>query len=301
MSATEGQVGEAVGEPTSGTTARRLSTSVWGQVLFRPTSIFAILVVILVVIMAIGGSSIAPYDPYRQNIVMLLKPPSLQHLLGTDELGRDILSRIIAGARYTLYAGLAAVAIGSLLGSIAGLLSGYFGGWTDQIIMTVTDVLLSFPYFLLVVLIVAVLGPSLTSATIAVGIWTAPYFARVIRANAAELRSRPFIEAAKVSGEASVNIILRYILPNCMSSITVLSTTYLSQAILMAAALSFLGLGAQPPEPEWGAMTAIGREYLFDAPHMILVPAGFIFFTALAFNFIGDALRDALDPRERSV
>jgi ABC-type dipeptide/oligopeptide/nickel transport system permease subunit len=277
------------------------SKRIWWTVLRRPVNMIALLVIFVVVIMAIGGGGIAPQDPYRQNIVMLLQPPGLQHPFGTDELGRDILSRIIAGARDTVYAGIAAVGIGTILGSLLGLVSGYFAGWVDDAIMTFTDVLLSFPYFLLVVLIVAVLGPSLTSATIAVGIWTAPYFTRVVRANAAELRGRPFVEAAIVSGETPANIIFRYVLPNCLSSIVVLSTTYLSQAILMAAALSFLGLGAQPPQPEWGAMTAIGREHLFDAPHVIMVPAACIFLTALALNFLGDAVRDVLDPRESSI
>jgi ABC-type dipeptide/oligopeptide/nickel transport system permease subunit len=179
--------------------------------------------------------------------------------------------------------------------------AGFFGWFVDYVIMILADVLLSFPYFLLVVVISAVLGPSLTTAMIAIGIWTAPYYTRVIRANTLELKSWPFVEAAVVTGESRWGTLLRHILPNCLSQVLVLSTTYMSQAILMASALSFLGLGAQPPKPEWGAMTAIGREYIFQAPHLLTVPAVAILLTALAFNFLGDALRDVLDPRMRGL
>ncbi len=267
------------------------------RVLTRPTSIFGLLIISIVVSMAIFAPLLAPFDPYKTNIVFLLRPPSAEFWLGTDELGRDLLSRIIYGARYTLYAGLAAVLIGCSFGTTLGLIAAYFSNWLDNVVMTLSDVLLSFPYFLLVIVLVAVLGTSLTTAMFAIGVWTAPYYTRVVRANVMELRERPFVEAAIVSGEGRWNVVLRHILPNCLPSILVLSTTYLSQAILMAAALSFLGLGAQPPVPEWGAMTSVGREYLFQAPHMILIPSAFIFVTAIAVNFIGDNIRDSVDPR----
>ena len=277
----------------------RRNLRLWLMVLRRPTTIVSLFIILVVVAMAVLGPFVIEGNPYQTNILNLLQPPSATFWLGTDELGRDLLVRIVHGARYTLYAGLAAVFIGCLTGTLLGLLAGYFGGWIDFAIMTLADVLLSFPYFLLVVIIVAVLGPSLTTAMIAVGVWTAPYYMRVIRASTFELKVRPFVEAAIVTGESTFNILIRHILPNCLSQVLVLSTTYLSQAILMAAALSFLGLGAQPPEPEWGAMTAIGREYMFQAPHVLYIPAIFIFITALAFNFLGDALRDVFDPRSR--
>ena len=271
----------------------------WLLVLRRPTSVVSLLIILSVLFLAVPGPFVVPGDPYKTNILQLLQPPSAASPLGTDELGRDLLVRIVHGARYTLYAGLAAVFIGCLSGTLFGLIAGYFGGRVDFAIMGLADVLLSFPYFLLVVVIVAVLGPSLTTAMIAIGVWTAPYYMRVIRANTLELKVRPFVEAAVISGETTFNVLFRHILPNCMSQVLVLSTTYMSQAILMAAALSFLGLGAQPPEPEWGAMTAVGREYMFQAPHLLYIPAAFIFVTALAFNFLGDALRDVFDPRSR--
>lgn len=271
----------------------------WLTVLRRPTNVASLLTIIVIVLMAAVGPFVLAGDPYKTDILNLLEPPSRDHWFGTDEIGRDLLIRIVHGARFTLYAGLAAVVIGSLFGTMLGLVAGYFSGWVDVVVMTLADVLLSFPYFLLVVVIVAVLGPSLTTAMIAVGIWTMPYYIRVIRANTLEIKVRSFVDAAIVTGEPALSVLFHHILRNCTSQLLVLSTTYLGQAILMAAALSFLGLGAQPPVPEWGAMTAVGREYIFQAPHVLYIPALFIFITALAFNFLGDALRDVFDPRSR--
>jgi len=281
--------------------ALRRTVRIWKAVLRRPTTIASLIVIFGVVLMAVAGPSIVRGDPVKPNIVFMLRPPGPEFPLGTDEMGRDIFTRIVYGARPTMSAGLAAVLIGSFLGTFLGLVAGYFGKVADYVIMAGVDVLLSFPYFLLVVVIVAALGPSLSSAMIAIGIWTAPYYARVVRATTMELRGKPFVEAAIVTGESGWSTLFRHILPNCMPQVVVLSSTYLSQAILLAAALSFLGLGAQPPEPEWGAMTAVGREYIFQAPHVLGMPAVFIFLTALAFNFIGDALRDVLDPRTRQL
>ncbi|HKZ75986.1 MAG TPA: ABC transporter permease, partial [Actinomycetota bacterium] len=252
------------GEAEASPGAVRRTARIWLRVLRRPTALASLIIVVGVVGMATFGPSLVTGDPIKPNIVYMLRPPGAQFPLGTDELGRDLLTRIVYGARPTFYAGVAAVAIGCVLGSFLGLVAGYFGKAVDGAIMLVVDVLLSFPYFLLVVVVVAALGPSLTTAMIAIGIWTAPYYTRVIRASTLELRVKPFVEAAIVSGESGFSILFRHILPNCLPQIIVLSTTYLSQAILLAAALSFLGLGAQPPEPEWGAMTAIGREHIFQ-------------------------------------
>lgn len=263
-----------------------------------PSVGLALFMLVLVCLMA----TIGPYfvgSPVAPNLKAILSPPSWQNIFGTDELGRDLLARIVHGSRATLMAGVAAVLIGTVLGTILGLAAGYVGGWFDSVLMMLNDLLLSFPYFLLVVVIVAALGPSLSSAMIAIGIWTAPYYARVIRANTMELRGRGFVEAAQLSGETQLSIVSRYILPNCISQIIVLSTTYMAQAILMAASLGFLGLGAQPPAPEWGAMTAIGRTYLFQAPHVLAVPAIWIVLVALTFSYLGDVLRDKLDPKSK--
>lgn len=258
----------------------------------------AILMLVLVLLMATIGPLFVG-SPTAPNLSAILSPPGWDHVFGTDELGRDLLSRIVHGSRATLMAGVAAVLIGSVLGTSLGLVAGYVGGWFDSLLMMLNDLLLSFPYFLLVVVIVAALGPSLSSAMIAIGIWTAPYYARVIRANTMELRGRGFVEAAKLSGETQLSVVARYIFPNCISQVIVLSTTYMAQAILMAASLGFLGLGAQPPAPEWGAMTAVGRTYLFQAPHLLAVPAIWIVLVALTFSYLGDVLRDKLDPKSK--
>lgn len=182
-----------------------------------------------------------------------------------------------------------------------GLISGYFGKITDTIAMTFNDTLLAFPYFLLAVLVVAIMGPSLESNMIAIGIWVCPYYVRLVRGATLALKQREYVEAARMSGENSASIIFRYILPNCISIVIVWSTTYYARAILMAASLGFLGLGAQPPIPEWGAMTASGRLYIFRAVSSILFPSAFILLSALSFNLLGDSLRDVLDPKLQKV
>lgn len=251
----------------------------------------------IMIFLAIFGSSIAPHDPIRMNLESTFSPSSVKYPFGTDEIGRCILSRILAGARLTLGAALIAVCIGIVIGVPTGLFSGYFGGSTDAFTMTFTDLLLSFPYFLLAVLVVAIMGPSLESNMIAIGIWVCPYYVRLVRGATLALKEREYVEAARMSGENSASIIFRYILPNCISIVIVWSTTYYARAIIMAAGLGFLGLGAQPPTPEWGAMTASGRLYIFRAVSSILFPAVFILLTALSFNLLGDSLRDVLDPK----
>jgi ABC-type dipeptide/oligopeptide/nickel transport system permease subunit len=233
------------------------------------------------------------------NLRETFSPVSPRYLFGTDEMGRCILSRVLHGAHLTLGAALIAVFIGMGLGVPIGLVAGYFGGMIDSAFMAGADMLLSFPYFLLAVLIVAVMGPSLQSNMIAIGIWVSPYYIRLVRGATLALRQREFVEAARMSGENDLNILLRYILPNCISVVIVWSTTYYARAILMAAALGFLGLGAQPPTPEWGAMTANARMYIFRSISSIIFPAVFILMSALSFNLIGDSLRDVLDPKLR--
>jgi peptide/nickel transport system permease protein len=258
-------------------------------------------VVVTVVLMALLAPYVAPHPPLEVNILRASEPPSWAYPFGVDSVGRDILSRIIFGSRATLAAGLIAVGIGASLGLTLGVLAGYYGRWIDGGIMLLVDLLLAFPYFLLAVVIVAALGASLQSAMIATGIWTFPFCTRLVRATVLVVKEEPYIEAARMVGETDTGILLRHVLPSCFSPIIVLSTIYFAQAILMASALSFLGLGAQPPDPEWGAMTAIGRDKMLTDPLMLFIPAAFILVTAMAFNFLGDTLRDVLDPRLRGA
>jgi len=255
------------------------------------------IIVGIMIFLVIFGSYIAPHDPIRMSLRNTFSPVSANYPFGTDEMGRCILSRIFCGARLTLGAALIAVGIGMFIGVPMGLLTGYFSGLTDTIMMTFADILLAFPYFLLAVLVVAIMGPSLASNMIAIGIWVCPYYIRLVRGATLALKQREYVEAARMSGENSASIIFRYILPNCISIVIVWSTTYYARAILMAASLGFLGLGAQPPTPEWGAMTASGRMYIFRSVSLILFPSLFILLSALSFNLLGDSLRDVLDPK----
>ncbi len=221
------------------------------------------------------------------------------YLLGADEQGRDILSRLAYGAWISLSIGLIAVAIGLLLGVPIGLLSGYYGGTLDLVVQRLVEVLLSFPGILLAIVLVATLGTGLTNVMIAVGIAAIPIYARLVRGSVLALRDREFVEASRALGGSDLRVMLRHVLPNALSPIIVQSSLQMAVAILFAAGLGFLGLGARPPEPEWGLMLARGREYLATAPHVATFPGLAIMFVALGFNLLGDALRDALDPRAR--
>jgi len=240
---------------------------------------------------------IAPYDPVAADLDSMLQPPSRKHLLGTDELGRDILSRIIFGARISLTLGFISVAIGLTAGTILGAAGAYRGGWADLLSMRTVDILLSFPPILLAIAIVAVMGPSLYNAMTAVGIAQVPVYARLVRGLVLSAKEQQYVEAARALGARDGRILFRHILPNCLSPLIVQSTLQVASAILSAAALGFLGLGAQPPTPEWGAMLSKGRLYLRVAPHLTVFPGLAIFLTVLGFNMFGDGLRDALDPR----
>lgn len=219
------------------------------------------------------------------------------HILGTDQVGRDMLSRLIWGARTTLMLGVTAAAFSTLVGLALGLTAGYFGRWVDSIIMRSIDVLLSFPSILLAIIIVATLGPSLTNALIAIAILGVPFYVRLVRAEVLRMRNMEFVLAAQTAGATNRRIVLRHIMPNVIAPIIVTSSIHVGFLILEAGGLSFLGLGAQPPSPEWGAMVASGRNQLLLAPHVVLVPSTAIFIVVLAFNLLGDGLRDALDPR----
>ncbi len=222
---------------------------------------------------------------------------SAGHLLGTDQVGRDILARIIWGARTTLMLGVSAALMSTITGLIFGLIAGYFGNWVDTVIMRIVDVMLAFPSILFAIVIVAILGPSLRNALLAIALLGVPFYIRLVRAEVLTLRTSDFITAARTIGAPSWRILARHLLPNILAPIIVTSSIHIGTLILEAGGLSFLGLGAQPPSPEWGAMVASGRNYLLLAPHVVLVPSVAIFIVVLAFNLLGDGLRDALDPK----
>ncbi|MCR5347317.1 MAG: ABC transporter permease [Fretibacterium sp.] len=271
------------------------------EVMFRlaksPLAMFGLAIIGLLVFCAIFAEVIAPYSPIKQDLMHMFETPSSEHWLGTDEFGRDILSRLIYGARVSLQVGFIAVGIALVIGGMLGAVSGYYSGWLDNSIMRVMDVLLSIPQTLLAIAIVAALGPSLMNLMIAVGISAVPTYARIVRGSVLSIRSMEFIEAARAVGSSDLRVILKHILPNSMAPIIVQSTLGVASAILNAAGLSFIGLGIQPPNPEWGAMLSGGRQYIRDYPHMTLYPGLAIMFTILALNFLGDGLRDALDPK----
>lgn len=254
-------------------------------------------IILFYFLVALFGPVIAPYDPLEINLLNKLQPPSWEHLMGTDDKGRDVLSRIIYGSKLSLTVGVVSVVIGAFFGIILGLISGYYGKWIDTIIMRVIDILLAFPGLLLALAIVSALGPSLINVMIAVGIFSIPTFARIVRGSTLSTKKLEYIDAIRALGASDFKIIFVHILPNILSPIIVQGTLRIATAILTAAALSFLGMGAQPPSPEWGAMLSSGRGYLWNAPHIATFPGIAIALIVMGLNLFGDGLRDALDPR----
>ncbi|WP_088013729.1 nickel transporter permease [Gottfriedia acidiceleris] len=254
-------------------------------------------IVLFYILVAIFAPLISPKDPFAIDLMNKLHTPSLEHWMGTDDKGRDILSRIIYGSRLSISVGFISVLFGAIFGITLGLLAGYYGKWIDTIIMRVVDVLLAFPGILLALAIISALGPSLINVMVAVGIFSIPTFARIVRGSTLSVRKLEYIDAIRSLGATDATIIFKHIFPNILSPIIVQATLKLATAILSAAGLSYLGLGAQPPSPEWGAMLSSGRDYLFTAPHIALFPGIAISTLVLGFNIFGDGLRDALDPR----
>jgi peptide/nickel transport system permease protein len=265
------------------------------------TAAFGMVLIALVVLVAIVGPTLAPHDPLKPVPLDRLQPPSGSHPFGTDSLGRDILSRVIYGARISLAIGLISVAISLVPGTLLGLAAGYFGGRADSLIMRLMDMLLAFPAILLAIFITAILGPSLPNTMVAVGIVYIPHYARIVRASVLSLKEQLFVQAIGHLGGGHLRILGRHILPNAMPPIIVYATLGMGTAVLQAAALGFLGLGAQPPQPEWGAMLSEGRQYIQNAPHVAAFPGAAILVLVLGFNLFGDGLRDVLDPSLRSV
>jgi peptide/nickel transport system permease protein len=264
-----------------------------------PSSKIGAIILLILVFTAINAGAIAPYDPLEQGIGPLLSPPSTAHWFGTDEFGRDLFSRIVFGTRLTLKIGLIAVGISMTSGVLIGLVGGYAGGWLESLLMRAVDVLFSFTETLIALAAVAVLGPSLTNAMIAVGISSIPFYARVTYGAVLVEKNKEYFKAAQAVGARHLRLIFRHILPNILSPIIVVATVGVSVAVLSASALSFLGLGAQPPSPEWGAMLAAGRDYFRLAPWITTFPGLAIALTVLGFNLLGDGLREALDPQQR--
>jgi len=265
-----------------------------------PVALIGAALVGLVVVVALAAPVLAPYAPAAQ-IAKPLLPAGGAYLLGTDEFGRDELSRLIWGARVSLYVGGLAVLIALALGATAGVVAGFFGGWVDDVIMRIMDVVLSFPALVLAIAITSVLGPTLTNAMLAIGIVYAPTFARVARGPTLTVVQVPFIEAARSIGAPNWRIIVRHVLPNVVAPILVQMTVSFSTAILTEAALSFLGLGTQPPTASWGLMLSAARQYMLIHPWIAVLPGSAIAVTVLGFNLLGDGLRDLLDPRMRTL
>ncbi|NUW59378.1 glutathione ABC transporter permease GsiD [Cronobacter muytjensii] len=270
----------------------------WHRLKRQPVALVAGGFVLLLIALALCAPWIAPFDAENYfDYDRLNEGPSMVHWFGVDSLGRDIFSRVIVGARISLAAGVFAVLTGALIGTVLGLLAGFYEGWWDRMIMRICDVLFAFPGILLAIAVVAVMGSGMANVIIAVAIFSIPAFARLVRGNTLVLKHQTFIESARSIGASDLTILFRHILPGTVSSIVVYFTMRIGTSIISAASLSFLGLGAQPPTPEWGAMLNEARADMVMAPHVAIFPSLAIFLTVLAFNLLGDGLRDALDPK----
>ena len=271
----------------------------WHRLCKNKLAMLGLAILVLLVLCAVFADLIAPYDYAKQDLMIARQGPGAEHLFGTDEYGRDIFSRVIYGSRISLTVGFIAVGISLVVGGLLGAIAGYYGGRTDNGIMRLMDVIMSIPSILLAISIVAALGPGLINLMIATGISYVPSYARIVRASILSIKDQEFVEAARAVGTNDFKIIVRHILPNCMAPIIVQATVGVALAILTAAGLSFIGLGLEPPTPEWGAMLSSGRDFIRDDPHMTMFPGIAIAVTIFALNVLGDGLRDALDPKLR--
>lgn len=272
---------------------------VWRRLCRSKTAVAGLVIVAVYLFMALCGPWLAPYDPYFQDLNLSYLRPCLSHLLGCDEFGRDILSRLLYGARVSLVIQFWAVMISLLVGTFLGAVSGYFGGKIDEIVMRLMDIMMAFPGILLALAIVAILGPNLTNLIVAIGINSVPGFSRVSRGAVISVKKNDYVTAARTIGESDLSILFRYVMPNAISPIIVQTTMRMATVLLTAAGLGFLGLGVQPPSPEWGTMLSAARVYLRSAPHVAVIPGVTIMIVVLGFNFFGDGLQDALNPRLR--
>jgi peptide/nickel transport system permease protein len=293
------QPGEAPSEPA----VRRTTTTPWSaarrRFMHSRTGMAGAVVLVLVVAAAIFAGQVSPYSPTKQDFRVEREPPSIAHLMGTDEFGRDVFSRIIWGAQASLQAGATAATIALIVGLVLGMVAAYYGGRLDSLIMRIMDVVLAFPYILLAIAVVAILGPGLRNAMIAIAIVYVPHYARVVRGSVLSVRARDYVEAARAIGARDGRVMWQHVLPNTLAPVIVQTTLNVGNAIIDTAGLSFLGLGTQPPTPDWGNMLSAGRNYVIDSPWIATFPGLAILATVLAFNLMGDALRDAFDPRLR--
>lgn len=270
---------------------------VWKRLKRSNMAIIGLVILSLLIIISIGADFVAPYEYDEQDLMNAFQGPSSDHWFGTDEFGRDIFSRVIYGSRVSLSIGIIAVGIALLIGGFLGAIAGYYGGKIDNAIMRIMDVLLAIPSMLLAISIVASLGPGLTNLMIAVGISSIPRYARIVRASVMSIKGMEFIEASKTAGAKDLRIIFQHIIPNSLAPVIVQATLGVAGAMLTAAGMSFIGLGIQPPNPEWGAMLSGGRAYIRDYSYMTMFPGLAIMITILSLNLLGDGLRDALDPK----
>ncbi len=269
--------------------------------LSRGVVMFGIVVILLMILVAIIAPILAPYDPYELGTGKILQAPSRAHLLGTDQLGRDTLSRVIYGARISLEVGLIVVSIAAAVGMTLGLVAGYYGGWTNTIIMRFTDALMAFPMLLLAMMIAALLGGGMTNVIIALTVGLVPIYSRLMCAQVLTVKENDYVLAGRATGASDLRIMLRHVLINCFPPLIVMMTMMLGSTILAEAGLSFLNIGIQAPMPAWGSMVNDGREYLTNAPFLSFAPGAAIMLVVFSFNMVGDGLRDALDPRLRGA
>jgi peptide/nickel transport system permease protein len=286
--------------PLAGATTRpraRFARAAIRQVVAVRTTLIGLVIIIGLGFVAVAAPILTPYDPVKLQMRERFQPPSLSHPFGTDEFGRDVLTRIIYGTPISFRIALVAVLVATICGVTIGVVSAYFGGWIDVLLQRAVDVMLAFPGLLLALAVIAALGPSITNVMLAVGIGSTPFFARLVRGSVLTVRGEEYVTAARVIGAGDARIVGRYILPNVLSPIVVLISQQVGWAVLSAAALSFVGRGAQPPSPEWGAMLSRGRDYLHDQWWIATFPGLAIVLMVLGFNLFGDGLRDILDPR----
>lgn len=296
----------AVFQTTYGYKKRGQSAEIWRRFRRNKSAVLGLFMLLTLIVLAVFAPIISAHDPLQQDLIHRMQPPfqsaaapnhSPGHLLGTDELGRDMFSRIVYGARISVSVGLIAVSISLVGGIILGSLAGYYGGRIDNIAMRFTDILMAIPGILLNISIVAAMGPGLQNVMIAIGVSNIPGYVRITRASILSLRDQEFIEASKATGASDFYIIISHILPNCIAPLIVQATLRIGGSILMCASLSFIGIGIVPPTPEWGAMLSSGRDFLREAPHLTTIPGVAIMWAVFAMNLLGDGLRDALDPK----
>ncbi len=273
----------------------------WRRFRHHPPALVGLGIILTFVLLAVFAPLISPYDPVAQDLSSAVQGPSASHWFGTDQLGRDVATRLMYGTRISLLIGVLAVLIGLLIGVPLGMLAGYYGGWADLAISRAADMMFAFTSILLALTLVAVLGVSLQNVIVAVGISVVPVIIRLVRSSVLSLREEPYVEAARALGASDLRIITRHVFRNALTPVLVHGTLSIGVSILLAAGLGFLGLGVQSPTPEWGTMLGEGRQFIFNAPHMTTFPGITIFLAILAFNLLGDGLRDALDPRMRTT